>query len=356
MKRIGIITFHQALNYGAILQAYALRKFIVSNYNNIDAEIIDYQCPYLSRYYSLKSQKRTNIVKSVLASINFLVRRNRFNSFIKKHLKISSDYYTPDSIYKTNEKYDAFIVGSDQVWNPELTDNDLNYFLKFASTEKRNSYAASIGVDGFQTNIKPIIVSNLKMFNHISLREKSGKEYVDSILDNNISEVNMDPTLLLKKDDWAKLQKGQKKEKYLFVYTIKYSQELINEARSFAQQNKIKVYYVGPYKKNKNVKYIHSPKIEKLLSLIYNADYVFTNSFHGTAFSVIFEKQFYVKRNNNDSRNSRIDDFLDLLDLQERKTVNNVYNSITWEKVRALIEQERERTFEYLKRIIEYGK
>ena len=355
MKRIGILTFHQALNYGAVLQAYALCRAVSDNCPDVKAEIVDYRCPYLSDVYGLSGQKRKKLIRTLLASGNYLVKKKRFCSFRKKHLPVSPERYGRGSVKAAVPGYDCFIVGSDQVWNPELTNNDLNYFLHFAPPCKRFSYAASVGSDKLDPDISKVIAGDLRRFRTVSVREKSAKAFIDSIAGDNAAQVHIDPTLLLSKREWEKLCGGKRSSGYILVYSVKYSQRLIDEALRLAAKKGLKVLCVGQYRKNRGVKYIHAPDCGRLLSLFRNADYVFTNSFHGTAFSVIFERQFCSMPDIKDDKKIRILDLLSLLDLNDRTSPGNIDTQIPWKKVRGTVQRERDKSLEYLRRIADNG-
>ncbi len=197
MKRIGILTFHRAINYGACLQAYALKKYIKDQGNECD--IIDYHCPAIEDFYNRvflwEDSFKTKIKKVLTWSIQ--KKRNiRFKQFIEKNLLDAKfgDGYNKNNISETNELYDSFITGSDQVWSPFCTGGDLTYFLDFVKDSiKCNSYAACVGIASDTFLKSQEVVSNLKRFNHISVREEIAQRKLSSILsDENREGISLD--------------------------------------------------------------------------------------------------------------------------------------------------------------------
>ncbi len=353
--RIGIVTFQQALNYGAFLQMYALQKYINDTFEGVDVEIIQYNSVYLEQVHSPKFKKGSTFLKTIILKLHAIIKDIKFTNAKKRYIKLSKQKYNENTIYKSNSNYDLFICGSDQIWNPSLTGNDLNYFLNFSESEKRNSYAASVGVDIFPSEIKNEIVDSLLNFRNISVRENGSKDTLVNSGINNRIFVNIDPTLLVSKKVWSNFTKKKGGKKYLFIYSIQKSIELIENAKKFANDNNLKILYVGPFIKDKAIKNIFCPSIEQLLTLFYNADYIFANSFHGTVFSIIFHKNFFSFLNYSDGRNNRIINLLDTLGLSEHLLISNVKKDTKWELVDEKLELLKKESYDYLRKVI-YGK
>ena len=352
--KIGVITFHQALNYGALLQTYALQKFINDNFAGVETELIDYKCPYLSYLYSTKAHNSGNFVYRSLKKGHFLLKRRLFQSFIRNHIKISSPY-TQDTIKNANKKYDKFIAGSDQIWNCNLTDSDMNYLLAFSDNNKRYSYAASIGLSVIPDEVTSTYTRELGMFNAISVRESHAIETISKLGETMPKiEQHVDPVLLLSVDQWNLLcaKKKQKKSKFILVFSVEYSNELIEEAVKFAKAKNMNVYYVGQRTRNPDVKYIPLISFEKLLALFRDASYIFVNSFHGTVLSVLYHKQFYARMVHTDGRNNRIISLLDKASLQSRTSITSIDEQIDWNQVDSILEAERLRSKKYIAGII----
>lgn len=328
MKKIGILSFHRAINYGACLQAYALKNYIEDQ--DCECDIIDYHCPAIEDFYNKiflqEDSFKTKIKKLLTWSIQ--KKRNiRFKQFIEKNLldeKIGEGY-NRNNIEDTNELYDCFITGSDQVWSPFCTGGDLTYFLDFVKdSKKRNSYAACVGIASDTFLMSKEVVSNLKRFNHISVREEIAQRKLSSILSDKHKEsidLNLDPTLLLSNEKWNKVTANITEENYIFVYSLSMPNEVVEFANKLAKSKHKKVIYCtldnlfAMRNKNNTV----NPSPEEFLGYIKNADYVVTNSFHGTVFSIIFKKVFYVIKNMNPNHdNSRLTNILSLLGLESQ--------------------------------------
>lgn len=280
MKK-GILTFHKANNLGAVLQAYALQKKMSHIFNNDIIEIIDYDNG------NFVERSNINSIKSFFKNIYYFIKNNSFNKFRKKYL-IMSNNYNKDNIKKSINDYDCIICGSDQIWNLSCSNNDYNYFLDFAKDNKKTkkiSYAASIGNYHYTNEEKEKVLNIINKFDKLSIREKDSiKEFEDF---NLKIEIMPDPVFLLEKEEWIKIMpRKQTKSKYIFVYLIQEDVNVMNAAKKYAKKNKCII-----ISNKKNLKFFLNNSPDKFLSWIYYADAVFTNSFHGTAFSLIFEKK-----------------------------------------------------------------
>lgn len=291
MKKIGVVTIHSDYNYGAFLQAYAL--IYILRKEGYQAEIIDYRkIPNHPR----KDPFPVNILFKLINS----KRIKRYKNFIKPTLGTKT-YPTLDSIMnKFDGEYDILISGSDQIWNPKCGGfiNQLNpaYYLAFASNKKYKKilYASSIGSYLFNENEQQQIKNWLSEYSSISTRELAGKEHLQSFIDKDI-KVTLDPTLLLTKEEWLKQAKPYKtNDKYVLVYYMVELDEVLEYAREIANKNNWKVGLIT----NQISKH---PLVDlnfrncgpgEFITLVNNASFVVTNSFHGTAFSVNFQKNF----------------------------------------------------------------
>lgn len=273
MSKTGILTYHKANNLGAVLQAYALQKTLNENLNQ-NAEIIDYDNGNFSEYG-----------KNIIKNVYYFIKSKGFNNFRKNKL-ILSKKYNKGNIIDANKEYSSIITGSDQVWNLSCSKNDYNYFLEFVNDNvKRIAYAASVG--NYKYNLEELksIEKELRKFYKISIREQDSlKIFKNMNLDISITP---DPVFLLKKEEWMKIvPKRLYKKKYIFVYLIQEDVNVMKAAEQYAKENNCEI-----ISNKKNIKFILNNSPEKFLSWIYYADAIFTNSFHGTAFSLIFEKK-----------------------------------------------------------------
>lgn len=300
-KKIAIATFHAAHNYGAVLQTYALYKTLEKLGH--DVYLLDYSPKNLVKSYTLHPRLThyDNFVSYTKALVSLYLdykrrynRFSRFNSFIDKNFKI-----LPNTI----KSIDVIIVGSDQIWNPNITDGlDSNYFGVCESVTAKMvfSYAASMGVSSLKDNSESEFVRLLSNLKNIGVREFSLKEYIGTLTDREVS-INLDPTLLLNKDEWSLTKTKNTRERYLLVYEVKEHPQTSIVAEKIASRLGLKVVVLAAktnYKISKSILTDKSP--EDFLDLFKHADFIVTTSFHGTVFSIINEKDFVTLEFGND--------------------------------------------------------
>lgn len=358
-SKVGILTFHRAVNYGAVLQSFALCNALKEI--GADAELIDYECTKIYEMDSLKKRLKNGGLKKgveyILLKKNRDIRKKKLTYFLENNTSISSVVYKRENISESNSIYDSFITGSDQVWNVNRTDNDLTYYLDFVKdTKKKNSYAASIG--NITNDKKRNIEKYLNDFNNISVRESDGKDAVEQILNKKINLV-VDPTFLLKKQDWMKYARIPSEKNYILVYTLAKSPELREFARKLSQKTNLPIIDLSVRAENfRGMKKVADAGIEDFLGYFANAQYVVTNSFHGTAFSIIMEKTAYVGLHKDVSMgNSRMETLLNTFGLEEYiispSNSNEIMNkNIDYVHVSKRLEEEREKAISYLKEIV----
>ena len=359
MKKIGILTFHRANNYGALLQTYALKRFLKSIV--LKVFIINYLCDAIENYYKLfpKSLLKFNI-KNLIRIIKrflFLPLIVYFNFKFKKFKEvylIDTLPFTCNSISSIENEYDIFITGSDQVFNPQLTGFDKNYFLDFVKDKNKCfSYAASFGLsyESLTEQEKMFINQNLQNFKYLSLREKQGMDIVNK-LSNIKSEIHIDPTLLLNKQDWSKVSKIPKETEFVLVYLMNNNKKIMKYADELAKNKKLKIKIITLKFRELINKNTLMPSPQEWLGYFLKAKYIVTNSFHGLCFSINFNKQFFVDFVPTNKRNSRFKNLLELTNLGER-LIDNIgidYDKpINWSNVNKIIEQEK--SLNYLKSI-----
>ena len=175
--KIGILTFHRALSYGANLQAYGLQNFMFKL--GIDNEIVDYRCKYMIEHYQkvfrkTKGNKLKGFAWNLLSAKSVIQKKKNTTDFVEKHLNLSHPY-DENNIKEANNLYRAFVTGSDQVWSPTCVGFDPVYFLTFADSAKKHSYAASIATDTIPENLKDEFIRRVSDFSSCSLREKRCK-------------------------------------------------------------------------------------------------------------------------------------------------------------------------------------
>lgn len=363
MKKIGILTFHKADNYGALLQAYALKTVLNNMGNNV--HIINYFCPKLQKDYKIINfgdHSCISVLKQMIKLAFFpfsIYIRSRFSSFRKQYLTNGKPFY-PDTIASLSNYYDIFIAGSDQVFNPHITGFDPNYFLAFNKCKNKNfSYSASFGIE--QENLsnkeKNFLKTNLLNFKRLSVRERQGQKIINALINNCDCEVSLDPTLLLTKKEWEKIATSPKQKKYILLYLMYKDHNIISFAKHLAKKTKCKLIFISPALDIKNrVPACHVyPTPQEWLGYFLNAKYVVTNSFHGLAFSINFNKDFFVDLLPPPSKvNSRLENLLDLTGLRGRLiSAGADLNTPApdWAEVNAKLAAEKEKSLSYLRSI-----
>ena len=328
--RIGILTFHYAHNYGAVLQAYALKEFLNNNGNK--AEIINYRNSCIENRYRKKLAKELTlknaihfkqIRKYILQELDYFFEQPSWRKQNKKFRKFIVTYLENDlnKIVDKNTigslKYDLIISGSDQVWNKSITNGyDDIYFLNFKTKAKKAFYAISDG--NFEITDDNLIYYKfiLKDVEFISTRESTLSEDIKRKIFKEAYSV-ADPSFLLSKTQYIKAFNLREKKKILFAYFVVEDPFMSQIVKVIAKALKLEILELHYYKKRfLKEKYMHADlgPID-FLEGIYNAGFIVTNSFHGIAFSIIFNKQFYCVYNND----ARKDSLLKSFDLHNRK-------------------------------------
>lgn len=309
--KIGTLTFWNTEdNYGQLLQNYALQNYLrsighdtflirtVSADNKQIGQLIRGNMIAMVRaFLRLHKWPIYSIRYFIMSTINMLRTRRfelkqvdrSFEEFRKRHLN-SSPIYTISQLRKSPPSADAYIVGSDQVWNT----TDGVYFLNWAKDDvKKISYAASFGARESDEDFCSLIKPWLDRFDLISLREQKGVDICHR-LGYKDAAIVPDPTLLLEKEAYLKMASNKlvPKEKYMFVYFLGTRTNIEwKSIRRIANKKDLRIIYVGSQGQIDKYHKLY-PTIEEWLGLIAHADYVVTNSFHGTVFSLIFEKLF----------------------------------------------------------------
>lgn len=358
--KVGLLTFHTAQNYGAVLQAYGLQRFILKMGHS--CEIVDYECSQFKKDYALI--RFTIRIKRFFRSIQSIEITKRlrieYASFVKENLICSQDSYNPNTIQQCEKMYDTFITGSDQVWDAYCAGFDPVYFLHFVSdNQKKNSYAASFNKANIPEKLMPEFIKRVKAFHHISCRESAGADFVKRVTGREAT-VNVDPAFLLSGSEWEKLSVAPElAEDYIFVYPVGHSQEMLEYAKKLGKKTGLKVVYLVCSKpwKDPQVDFVTGAGPCEFLGYIRNARYVVTNSFHGTAFSLIFQKQFNVFCGCDGKGNARVQNVLAKCGLLDRiirpESIDHADNVIDWHAFQKWVAEEQEKSRSCLCKIME---
>lgn len=306
--KVGILTFHHSLNCGAALQAWALQTYLRSC--GCDAEIVNYgKIGWPCRYY-LRADSLRHFVGSFYNGFNtfwwtFLIesyRRHLYRRFHRECMQLGRAIRKEEI---SKQGYTHLITGSDQVWHPIINEGDETYFLaNDVDGVKRISYAPSFGVDAFEPELEAKMSKWLAAFGHISVREPQGAEIVKRLCGRDATVV-CDPTLLLSCDDYERVERKPRfslPEKYIAVYTICGHPWAEDEAIRLGERMGLPVVHLpgGQFARwylPGKAKRITALGPAEWLWFIHHAEYVITNSFHGTVFSLLFHRPFWVALN-----------------------------------------------------------
>lgn len=337
--RIGIVTQPLRTNYGGILQNYALQQVLKElghsvytiNRNSLGVHAASWNTRLI---YFIKQFIKKNLGRTYSASLEELCRiRGECMEFVKNNIITTEVFLNERQLLQIVNKYkfDAYIVGSDQVWRPAYSLNIYDDFLGFCQDQKnikRVAYAASFGVCDWEFDEKQTQeCSHLaKLFDGVSVREETAVELCDKYLGVNAVHV-LDPTLLLEKEDYIRLVKQSEESASdgdLFCYILDNNQSIQESIRNIEEKLSLKSFYVMPKKKenaltkDENMQDFVIPSPIKWIRAFMDAKMVFTDSFHGCVFSIIFNKPFWVI-GNNERGNARFDSLLKLFRLETRK-------------------------------------
>lgn len=324
--KIKTITCHDVYNVGASLQAYALETYLKSLGHEV--EIIDYKPEYLA-HHKLLGVGNSRYDKPILRELYQLAklpgrvkqkygkRKKEFDRFTRKYLSVTTKRYKSNQELKSDPpEADVYFAGSDQIWNTIFSNGrDSAFYLDFAPRfAVKASYAASFATEDVLDEWKPKVKRWLDNLDFISVRESSGVEIAKRLTNKEVIQV-VDPVFLLEAKDWKIIEKEIRvSEPYVLMYDFDNNEELNLFAHNIAKQNGWKVY---SFLKNDNCdKSFYEEGPEVFLWLIHHAEFVVSNSFHATAFSIIFQKQFVVFTRK-ESINTRMQDLVSQLGISE---------------------------------------
>lgn len=368
-RKCGITTITFGTNYGNRLQNYALQKVLKNM--NIDSETIQYEPKYLDVVKNDNSifQKIDKNLKIGLKSIfrkiykrvnkkQFEIKENKrndeFEEFKEKYIKFSKNNYKyGDNLNKINNDYDFFITGSDQVWNPGYEGSNEFYYLSFSNQNKTIAYAPSFGVSEIPKEKENFYAKMLKNIKYLSVREERGKEIIKELTGRD-AKVVLDPTLLLDKEEWMKISKKfETNSKYVATYFLGIlTSSKRKEIEKFARKKHLKI--INIYDRNDINSEFCGPS--EFLGILANAEYIFTDSFHGTVFSIIFNKPFTVWERYDGfktaSMSSRIESILKMLNLEKCQKIINK-EDIDFNNVKEVLKLKRDESLKFLQNSIQ---
>lgn len=361
---IKVITRHAPSNYGSLLQSIATQTVLERLGHT--CEIIDYirddELGLRGTMTALRGKREWN--NNPLKKIVYLLLRYpeeklaemKFASMRKRFLKLTQRCSSHEDLKLLDT--DVFMTGSDQVWGPTMNGHyDDAYFLSFVEDRKKTAYAASFGRTDFTSSILIEYKKLLSSYSAIAVRENTAVDLLHSIGIRCAGQV-LDPTLLLTGEEWKKYIRKEVTGKYVLVYQIHNDPALSDYAIRFAQQVRLPLYRISPtfHQFRRGGKFIYLPDLSDFLSYIKNCTYFITDSFHGTAFALNFNRQFIeiLPNNKTGSRNQSI---LQLTGLQDRIVTDFGDFRITerlidYNQVNGILAKERYKSIDILKTVL----
>lgn len=319
--KIGILTFHFAHNYGAVLQCYALQEYLKSTGH--DVSVIDYRPRHIASFYALYSRDKIRTL-NLKGKIKYIgthtatllrryIRKTQFDNYIDRYLK---------TVPYDNSPYDILVYGSDQIWSKYICENDRTYWgVNELRTAKSITYSASAGQTGnFEQQDIDFIRSALKIFSAISVRESQLQQFIRPLTTKQV-DCTADPVFLLDKSAWERLiGTGPHTSKYILVYNLYREQTIRRMADELQRKTGYRIIELCGEIGIDDLLHPQRKTCEDPISfvrLIRNAEIVLSSSFHGTAFSILFNKKFYVYQSHN---SARVKSLLDNLGIGNRFT------------------------------------
>lgn len=356
MKRVGILTVHRSLNYGAALQAYALIRVLFEH--GYDTSIIDYVSEAVEERERKTNVNLKNVVKYIVRVNKYLAckkKEKKFKEFVDNYYILTRQTFNKSNICQAALMFDYFVTGSDQIWNFDITNCDTVFMLDFiADKNKKKSYAASFGYGKIPKKYKAKTKEMLSQYSSLLVRENSGVQILQELGLDGCAVI--DPTLLLNGKQWSELALPYEGEKYILVYTVSAPTYLYEVAYKMAQKldMKIKVIKLEPAKGQFGMEQIYDAGPRDFLSLIKNAECIFTTSFHGLAFALNFGKEVYFEadtsKNNNTTRLTNLANLLGVMNrrITTEEMVDFSDKPIDWRSVHDKLEKEREKSIALL--------
>lgn len=361
IKQVGFLTTQRHANYGSVLQCYALQEALIRQGYN--AEVIDYfpeDVTVIGQLKRLKgkSKKLNNPILHVAAicafSISYINKKRVFDKFIKKYLKLSDKtYHAAAEISENNPAEDIYCCGGDQTLNGFKI---LDVFDRLPDEAVKVAYSSSFGKTDFEKEEYEHSRRSLSRFDALSCREDSGTEIMQRMGFGSVKWI-IDPAFLLTAKQWKKLASDKyKNKKYIVAYNLHHDKKIEVFEKELSRKYRLPVINICIqwFEFYRYGKFLWCPPVEDFLSLILNAEYILSDSFHATVFSVLFHKKFMTVVP--DVVGTRIDSISHLLGIDDRiinwsrklDYVSMIDRPIDYGRIDQIIEKERAKAFEYI--------
>lgn len=382
--KVGLVLAYKGVNYGMLLQALATQEAVKRL--GYETEILDYTrmdfkhvrvTPFMFFYLIYELKRKRKLKKRNLQQIqvddihkdNLSERRKVSNEFIEARLENRHKCTGITELENHAKSLNGVLVGSDQLWSPDAVFGNFATLRFVPENVNKISYATSLGVSEYPFWCNESASNFLRRIDHISVREEQGRKIISKLCKSDIN-VTVDPTYLFTKDEWNKIIPVNRsiEEKYLLCYFLGATKEHKRLAREYANKKGLKLVSILSTESASEIDVKYADKIvtgkgpEEFVNLIRHAECIMTDSFHGVAFSVINNKDFYVfyrtVMNSKGSRNSRIDNILKLWNLNERLIMNDCTvdkiqdEHINYERVNKLVDNKRNESLKYLSKAL----
>ncbi len=364
-KKVGLLTWHYYDNVGSNLQAYALFRTIINK--GFDCKFIDYRKKEFDDAFVKKIIKDFFIFLNKIGIIKDTSKYAFKSKQFQKKYFVTTRKCNKDNITQVSKEFDILLCGSDQIWAPSVFDE--TYLFAFANNANKNSYAASLGLNSIPVELQPKYKKFLSDFNKISVREQQGQKLLSQI--GIKSQVVLDPTFLLEKNQWVKISNNKvvdKQKKYIFCYLLGKNKKQLEYIKNYQNKTKLELIIYSPTNdiseyRFKNVIKRIGP--EEFVSYVSNSEHIFTDSYHGCIFSIIFEKKFHIflrfdDKNDKNSQNSRIYNLVNILNIENALITDydkpNLHEIEDYERINSILNKNKKNSFDYLSSILEEKK
>lgn len=375
MKKIAVVNRTNLKNYGSVLQVYALCEVI--NNLGFKAEVI-WEQGNLSKNWDIRPKKiiqtfyklllNPNLflstfktTKAVKGTVISLEKVSKFDKFVQEHF--TRHFFSNKELVQIakTDKYSKYVCGSDQIWSSTTLYVDPLMYLRFSPAEKRVAYAPSLGRNYIPDYNRRIMRKYISEIPYVSVREEVGQRLIKELTGRDVPVV-LDPTLLLTKRDWEKLRNPEKRNDYVLCYFLsETSEDVVNRIESLCEKNNKKIISIGcPIAQSGKVEIVNeNAGPSEFLGLVENAEMIFTDSYHGMLFSIIYQRPFWsIARNYGEyDQSSRQKTVLSMLMLEnryiDRNDLKNVScESIDYYAVNEVLQQKREYSIGYLEKAL----
>lgn len=353
MNRIGLITIHDTLNFGSLLQTYGLYKAIEQLGKNI--MLIDYKNKVIAereKTYRLNEVKNLKELYKAIFHHPFLEEKHKnFWDFINANMKVSQPY-TANNIKDANSQFDTFVVGSDIVWGMQITGCDFNYMLEFVEDAKKKiSFSSSVGTrwgKEYDDKIKHL----LDRFDVVCVREQLAQKWINELLPYKTVIETCDPTMLWSKDTlWGQYNKPElvSSSKYVLIYLKTDDNRTVKDAIEYGKRHGLPVYNINYNHSVFGVKNIRPTTVNEWISWFANAEVVFTASYHGIMFSLYFEKPFFWYSRANSARTESLSRELGIENREGNEKNLKVDSDMDYVRINNAIEEKRNNSWRQLR-------